>query len=262
MTEMNAPGNPAPVGRQLEGKVAAVTGASRGIGRAIAELFAMHGAKVVVHGRDEAALTAVVDACRAHGGEAISFIGDVRNADAMGDLVKLAVDTFGALDIGIANAGITKDQLFLRMSDAEFDEVIDINLKGAFHFAKACTRQMRKQKHGRLIFMSSLAGVVGNPGQANYSASKGAINAMTRALAKELIGYGVLVNAIAPGVIETDLTANYSPEIREAGIAKMPMKRFGEPMEVANAALFLAGPMSTYITGQILHVAGGVDLGG
>lgn len=244
---------------KLEGKAALVTGASRGIGREIALELARQGADVVVNysGSVERA-NQVVAEIKEMGRQAIAVQCDVSNSDSVVNMVKETIATFGKLDILVNNAGITKDNLLMRMKEDEWDDVININLKGVFLCTKAVTRQMMKQRSGRIINISSIVGVSGNPGQANYVAAKSGVIGLTKTTAKELSSRGVTVNAIAPGFITTDMTDKLNDEMKEQMLKQIPLARLGEPSDIANVVVFLASEDSRYMTGQTLHVDGGM----
>lgn len=244
---------------KLEGKVALVTGASRGIGREIALELARQGADVVVNysGSLERA-NHVVAEIKEMGRQSTAIQCDVSNSDSVATMVKETIDTFGKLDILVNNAGITKDNLLMRMKEEEWDDVININLKGVFLCTKAVTRQMMKQRSGRIINISSIVGVSGNPGQANYVAAKSGVIGLTKTTAKELSSRGITVNAIAPGFITTDMTDKLNDEVKELMLKQIPLARFGEPSDIANVVVFLASEDSRYMTGQTLHVDGGM----
>lgn len=243
----------------LAGKVALVTGASRGIGKAIACKLAREGAKVIINynGSKEKA-EAVKSEIEAAGGQAEVYQCDVSDYVACETLIQTVVKEEGSLDILVNNAGITKDGLLMKMSEEDFDKVLDTNLKGAFNTIRFASRQMLKQKSGRIINMSSVVGVSGNAGQANYAASKAGVIGLTKAAARELASRGITVNAIAPGFIETDMTDVLSDKVKEASEAQIPLGHFGKPEDVAAAAAFLASEEARYITGQVLHVDGGM----
>ncbi|WP_455055676.1 3-oxoacyl-[acyl-carrier-protein] reductase [Merdimonas faecis] len=243
----------------LAGKVALVTGASRGIGKAIACKLAREGAKVIINynGSKEKA-EAVKSEIEAAGGQAEVYQCDVSDYTACETFIQTVIKEEGSLDILVNNAGITKDGLLMKMSEEDFDKVLDTNLKGAFNTIRFASRQMLKQKSGRIINMSSVVGVIGNAGQANYAASKAGVIGLTKAAARELASRGITVNAIAPGFIETDMTDVLSDKVKEASEAQIPLGHFGKPEDVAAAAAFLASEEAGYITGQVLHVDGGM----
>jgi 3-oxoacyl-[acyl-carrier protein] reductase len=244
---------------ELAGKVALVTGASRGLGRAIAVKLASIGAKLAVNylsNEEEAANT--VKAISLAGGEAASFKADVADSEAVKNMVRQVVDQWGKIDILVNNAGITRDGLLPRMTDDAWDEVINTNLRGAFLCTKFALRSMMNQPWGRIINISSLAGISGNIGQANYSASKGGLIAFTRAVAREVGSRNITANVIAPGFFVTDMTNKLPPEAREAILARIPLRRYGQPEDIAELAAFLAGEKSGYITAQVISIDGGV----
>ena len=249
----------APDSNYLDGKVALVTGASRGIGRAIAVQLARRGAKVACVATNADNCAETVAACNEHTEGAVAYGVDVSSTDDVASLCKSVQGELGGLDLLVNNAGVTRDQLMLRMSEEDFDRVIDVNLKGVWNFSKAAMRTLMKSR-GRIVNISSVVGVTGNAGQANYAASKAGVIGLTRSLAKELAGRGVCVNAIAPGFIETDMTA----AIDEAASAELkqsiPLSRIGTAQEIAAAVDFLAGPGGDYITGQTLVIDGGLSL--
>ncbi|MEH7177211.1 3-oxoacyl-[acyl-carrier-protein] reductase [Neobacillus vireti] len=243
----------------LKGKIALVTGASRGIGREIALELARQGANVAVNyaGNEEKA-NAVVDEIKAIGTEAFVIKCDVSNTEEVTAMVKETVDRFGKLDILVNNAGITKDNLLMRMKEDEWDDVININLKGVFLCTKAVTRQMMKQRVGRIINITSVVGVSGNPGQANYVSAKAGVIGLTKTTAKELASRSITVNAIAPGFITTDMTDKLSEEVTAEMLKQIPLARLGEPKDIAKMTAFLASDDASYITGQTIHVNGGM----
>lgn len=243
----------------LDGKVALVTGGSRGIGRAIAVALAREGAKLAINfaGNEKAAeeTKALVEQA---GSEAILLKADVSDRDADAALIDTVVKTYGKIDILVNNAGITRDSLMLRMKEDDFDAVIDTNLRSVFYLTKAAAKSMMKKRTGRIINMSSVVGLTGNAGQVNYAAAKAGVLGITKSAAKELASRGITVNAVAPGFIETDMTDVLSDTVKESLLHEIPLKRMGEPKDVANAVLFLASDQSAYITGQVIHVDGGL----
>ena len=243
----------------LGGRVALVTGASRGIGRAIALALAASGAAVVVNYRgSEAAADEAVAQIGAAGGKAIAVQGDISDAAAHDPLVKAATDAFGRLDILVNNAGITRDNLLLRMKADELDDVLHTNLRGVMLLTKAALRPMMKNKWGRIISMSSIIGLTGNAGQANYAAAKAGLLGFTKSLALEMASRNITANAICPGFIETDMTAAaLNADLRAKALERVPLGRLGTPGDIANAAVFLASDAAAYITGQTLAVDGG-----
>ncbi len=247
-------------GLPLAGQVALVTGASRGIGRAIAETLAAHGAKVACVATRVENAQATADACANHSEGAKAYGVDVADHAAVAALVKEIGSEFGGIDILVNNAGITRDQLLMRMSEDDFDRVIGVNLKGTWNFVKAAARPLMKAGSGRIINIASVVGVTGNAGQANYAASKAGVIGLTKSAAKELSGRGVTVNAIAPGFIETDMTADIPENERAKLMGSIPLGRLGASDDIAAAALFLAGPTGAYITGQTLVIDGGLSL--
>ena len=243
----------------LEGRTALVTGASRGIGKAIALALAEAGADVAVnYAGSEQAAEDVVQAIRNLGRAAIKIQADVGNGEQAEAMVKTALEQFGKLDILVNNAGITRDNLLMRMKEEEFDAVIHTNLKGVFNCMKAATRPMMKQRSGAIINISSVVGVLGNAGQINYVAAKAGVIGMTKTAARELAARNIRVNCIAPGFIETDMTDKLSEELRQGLLAQIPLARLGRPEHIAKAALFLASDASDYMTGQTIHVDGGM----
>ncbi|WP_075980960.1 3-oxoacyl-[acyl-carrier-protein] reductase [Bacillus massilinigeriensis] len=244
---------------RLQGKIALVTGASRGIGREIALELARLGANIAVnYAGNEAKANEVVDEIKALGRDAIAVQADVSNAESVTNMVKETIERFGRLDILVNNAGITKDNLLMRMKEEEWDAVINTNLKGVFLTTKAVTRQMMKQRYGRIINISSIVGVSGNPGQANYVAAKSGVIGLTKTAAKELASRGITVNAVAPGFITTDMTDKLNEEVRNEMLKQIPLADFGKPSDVAHVVAFLASDDSRYMTGQTLHVDGGM----
>lgn len=243
----------------LTGKTALVTGGSRGIGRAVCLELARQGARVAVnYAGNRAAADETVAACQALGAEAFALQADVADAAACDAMVKEVVARFGRLDILVNNAGVTRDGLMLMMKDADWDAVLDTNLKGAFHCIRAAYKPMMKQRAGRIVNVSSIVGLRGNAGQANYAASKGGLIALTKSVAKELAGRNVTANAVAPGFITTDMTGALPEKAREAMLASIPLGRLGEAEDVAHAVAFFAGDEAGYVTGQVLCVDGGM----
>ncbi len=243
----------------LEGKSAIITGGVRGIGRGIAEAFCKEGANVVLVYRSNDEAAEETRAALAAYGTGVELVkGDVASMETAKAAVARCKEVFGSVDILVNNAGITKDKLLLKMSDEDFGQVVDINLKGSFNFLQAAGSVMMKQRHGSIINMASISGVAGNPGQVNYSASKAGVIGMTKAAAKELGRRHIRVNAIAPGFIETDMTAALTDEQKEAAAKNIGLGRLGQPADIANCALFLASDMSDYITGQVIGVDGGL----
>jgi 3-oxoacyl-[acyl-carrier protein] reductase len=243
----------------LNGRTALVTGAARGIGKAIAETLAARGANIVVADlqMDLATQTAQEIAAQC-GVESLALEVDVASQNSVKAMVKEALTKFGKIDILVNNAGITRDGLVMRMKERDWDMVLDINLKGAFNCAQALSRPMMKQRYGRIINISSVNGIVGQAGQANYSSSKAGLIGLTKALAKEFGSRNITVNAVAPGFIETDLTHELPEELRELSLKLTPMGRFGSPQDVANAVAFLAAEEASFITGVVLKVDGGM----
>lgn len=245
----------------FEGKTAVVTGGSRGLGRAVCLELAGGGANVALcYAGNEAAAQETAAAVEAAGGHALALRCDVCDAAQVDALFKAAAEEFGRVDILVNNAGITRDGLLLRMKSEDLDRVLSVNLKGAFYCMKLAARTMAKARWGRIINMSSIVGVHGNAGQVNYAASKAGLIGMTKSLAKELASRGVTVNAIAPGFIQTDMTAVLPEKVREAMLSSIPLGRLGQPEEVARVAAFLAGPGGDYLTGQVFGVDGGMGI--
>ena len=249
MSESNSPSR----------QVALVTGASRGIGRAIAATLAAQGFTVVGTATSQAGAAAIGDALAAHGGAGLQL--DVNDAAAVEAAVDAIVKSHGGLHVLVNNAGITRDTLAMRMKDEDWDAVLDTNLKAVFRCSRAVMRTMMKQRHGRIINITSVVGASGNAGQANYAAAKAGVAGMTRALARELGSRNITVNCIAPGFIDTDMTSALPESQRSALLAQIPLGRLGSPQEVAHAVAFLASPLAGYITGAELHVNGGMYMG-
>ncbi|TSB46510.1 3-oxoacyl-[acyl-carrier-protein] reductase [Alkalicoccobacillus porphyridii] len=243
----------------LQDQVAIVTGASRGLGQAIAMELAEQGAKIVVNyaGSKERAEQVVKDIEDA-GGEALAIQANVANTEEVQALIKQTVEAYGRIDILINNAGITRDNLLIRMKEDDWDAVVNTNLKGVFNCAKAVSRQMMKQRYGRIINVSSVVAVMGNPGQANYVAAKAGVIGLTKSMAKELANRNIHVNAIAPGFIESDMTDVLTDEVKEQYLSQIPLGAFGQSKQVASVVRFLASSDADYMTGQTLHVDGGL----
>jgi 3-oxoacyl-[acyl-carrier protein] reductase len=243
----------------LDGKVTIITGASRGIGRSVAIELAKAGAKVVInYAGNEAAAEEVENIIVTAGGQAITMQADVSNTEAVDAMIKKTIDVFGRIDILVNNAGITRDNLLMRMKEEDWDAVMNINLKGIFVCTKAVSRIMMKQRYGRIINMTSVVGIMGNIGQSNYAAAKSGVIGFTKSMAKELASRGITVNAIAPGFINTDMTAVLTEQVKEELAGKIPAGRLGNPEDVAAAVAFLASDSANYITGQTLNVDGGM----
>jgi 3-oxoacyl-[acyl-carrier protein] reductase len=245
-------------GKPLAGRVAIVTGGSRGIGLAVASLLAEDGAAVVVSGRDAGRLARASNEIEALGGTVLGVVADAASRADVDRLVDTAKERFSRIDILVNNAGMTRDGLLLRMKDADWDEVLQVNLRGAFLALRAVAKAMVRQKSGRIINIASTAGAMGNAGQVNYAAAKAGLIGMTKAAARELAHWGILVNAVAPGLIDTDMTAVVPAEARETLLAQVPLKRIGTGRDVAEMVRFLAGDGAAYVTGQVFHVNGGL----
>ena len=242
----------------LKNKVAVVTGASRGIGKSIAEIYAKSGAHVSCISRNKDTLNDVVESIVSNGGSASINAFDVSKSIEFQDNINDIIKEYGTIDILVNNAGITIDKLIMRMNDDDWNKVLEINLKGAFNGIKSVTRTMMKARSGRIINISSVVGLTGNPGQANYAASKAGLIGLSKASAKELASRGITVNCIAPGYINTDMTAKITDENKENLYSQIPLGRIGNPDEIATAALFLASDEAGYITGQTITVDGGM----
>jgi 3-oxoacyl-[acyl-carrier protein] reductase len=240
---------------KLQGRKAFITGASRGIGRAIAEAFAREGAQLALAATSAERLADTAKSC---GGDVLTLGLDVRNSGQCDAAVKQAVERLGGLDIVVNNAGVTRDNLLMRLTDEDYDAVLDTNMRGAFNITRAAARPLMKSKNGRLINIASVVGIAGNAGQTNYAASKGGLIAFTKSVAKELAGRGVTANVIAPGFIETDMTASLDAKVKEEALKGIRLGRFGKPEDIAQAAVFLAGDAGAYITAQVLVVDGGM----
>mgnify|MGYP000560651751 CR=1 FL=1 len=245
----------------LNGKVAVVTGASRGIGRAVAKKLASLGAEVVINynGSKERA-EEVLREIEAEGGKASIYQCNVSDFAACEAFLKDVISEHGSLDILVNNAGITRDDLLMKMTEEAYDAVIDTNLKGTFNCIRFAARQMLKQRSGRIINMASVSGVLGNAGQANYSASKAGIIGLTKSAARELASRGITVNAVAPGFVNTEMTEVLSEKVKEGAVSQIPLGKFGEPEDIAEAVAFLASESARYITGQVLNVDGGMAM--
>ena len=245
----------------LTGKIALVTGASRGIGRRIAVTLAGYGATVIVnYNGSQAKAEEVVTEIEGNGGRAEAIQCNVAEFDEAKELIDKVVKSYGRLDILVNNAGITKDNLILKMSEEDFDAVLSTNLKGAFNCVKHVARQMLKQRSGRIINISSVSGVMGNTGQANYCASKAGVIGLTKSVAKELGSRGITSNAVAPGFIETEMTAVLSDDVKKSMGEQIPLKRFGQTKDIAETVAFLASDLAGYITGQVIQVDGGMAM--
>ena len=246
---------------RLSGKIAVVTGAGRGIGQAVAHRFAAESAKVVLISRNPASCGGAADAINAEfPGSCKAFPCDVSDAAAVEACVKEILAEYPTVDILVNNAGITKDGLLMRMGEEDWDAVLDANLKGAFLCSRWAAKIMLKQRSGRILQISSVSGILGNAGQANYSASKAGLIGLTKSMARELASRGITVNAVAPGFIETDMTASLPAQAREAVQGQIPLGAFGQPEDVAAAVVFLASERAGYITGQVLCVDGGMAM--
>ena len=244
---------------RLKDKIAIITGASRGIGREIAVFFAKEGAKLVLTARNQEALKAVAkEIYEISREEPLVFQLDVRDSAKVEELLDKTLDKYKRVDILVNNAGVTKDGLFVRMTDADWDEVLDTNLKGTFLCMRAVSKVMMKQRYGKIINMASVIGLIGNAGQANYAASKAGIIALTKSVAKELGSRNVMVNAIAPGFIDTEMTQGLTADVKNAILKTIPVGSFGKPIDVAKTALYLASDESNFITGQVITVDGGM----
>ncbi|HEY2255532.1 MAG TPA: 3-oxoacyl-ACP reductase FabG [Variovorax sp.] len=243
---------------KFEGQVALVTGASRGIGAAIALELAQRGLRVIGTGTTDDGAAKITAALSAHGGSGCAL--DVNDGPALEALVDEIVKVYGALHVLVNNAGITRDTLAMRLKDADWDAVLDTNLKAVFRLSRAVIRPMMKQRYGRIISITSVVGAAGNAGQANYAAAKAGVAGMTRALARELGSRSITVNCVAPGFIETDMTASLPEAQQQALLAQIPLGHLGKPADIAHAVAYLASPQAAYITGQELHVNGGMHM--
>ena len=243
---------------KLKNKVAIVTGASRGIGRSVAQEISKSGAHVVCVSRSEDDLLKISKKLNDEGFSSSSFVCDVSNSNDFKKLIDDTVSKFSQVDILVNNAGITKDNLIMRMSESDWNTVIDVNLKGVFNGIKAVSRQMMKQKYGRIINISSIVGLIGNPGQANYAASKAGVIGLGKAVSKELASRNITVNTIAPGYIETDMVEDIQETVKDNLFKQIPLGRIGKPSDIATAVLYLASDEAGYITGQTLTIDGGM----
>lgn len=243
----------------MEKKVALITGGSRGIGKAIAEKFAKNGYDLVInYVSDNTDLDAIKEEFKQYGSEVLMEKADVSNFEQCEKMVTAAIEKFGRIDVLVNNAGVTRDNLLMRMKEEDFDQVININLKGTFNVTKSVVPMMMKKRYGKIINISSVVGVSGNAGQSNYAASKAGIIGFTKSVAKELASRNILANAIAPGFIATDMTDVLSQEVKDHINAQIPLKRMGSAEEIANAVYFLGNEENTYITGQVLNIDGGM----
>ncbi len=241
---------------ELRGQVALVTGGSRGIGLAVARELAAAGARLAVVARDEGRATRAAESLPGDGHQ--GYGADVADSEAVNTLVNRVESELGSLDILVNNAGVTRDNVLMRLKDEDWDQVVDTNLKGAFNTIRAASRGMMKRRAGRIINITSVVGIIGNRGQANYAASKAGLIGLTKSVARELASRGVLANAVAPGYIETDMTAGLPEAAREALVSQIALGRLGQPEDVAAIVRFLAGPAASYMTGQVLVVDGGM----
>ncbi|HEY8418153.1 MAG TPA: 3-oxoacyl-[acyl-carrier-protein] reductase [Limnochordales bacterium] len=246
---------------RLADRTALVTGSTRGIGLAIARRLAAEGAAVAVTGRSQEQVQAVVDQLQAQGAKAVGFTADLTDGQQAEALVEQVVERFGQLDILVNNAGVTRDTLFIRMKPEDWQYVLDVNLQGVMHCTRAAVRHMLRRRYGRIINISSVVALTGNPGQTNYTAAKAAVIGFSKSLARELAGRNITVNVVAPGYIRTDMTDRLSQQLQEKYIAQIPMGRVGDPEDVAYAVAFLASDESKYITGHTLVVDGGLTMG-
>ena len=243
----------------MKGKTVIVSGSSRGIGRAVAERFGALGAQVVLSGTSDS-VHATCEALRAAGMSATAVVADISTPEGAQRLVDTAVETYGTVDILVNNAGITRDKLIIRMDEEDWDAVLDTNLKGAFLLTKAAAKVMMKKRTGRIVNITSVVGVSGNAGQANYAASKAGLIGFTKSIARELASRSITCNAVAPGFIETAMTGELPENVRETYLKSTPCGRYGTPAEVAELVVFLASDSAAYITGQVVHIDGGLHM--
>jgi 3-oxoacyl-[acyl-carrier protein] reductase len=245
-------------GSSLQGRAAIVTGGTRGIGAAIAAWLAEHGAGVMISGRDADRLQSALKAMDGLAGRVVGLTADAARREDADRLVDAARQEFGRLDVVVNNAGVTRDTLLIRMKDDDWDRVMDVNLRGAFLMTRAAAKVMMRQRSGRIVNIASTAGAMGNAGQVNYSAAKAGLIGLTKACARELAHWSILVNAVAPGLIDTDMSAGIPDAARQALLAQIPLARIGTAREVAEVVGFLAGDGASYVTGQVFHVNGGL----
>lgn len=243
----------------LENKTVVITGSSRGIGKALAIAFAKEGANIVLNARKPVP-TELIDELEGYGAKTLVVLGDIQHLEEAKTLIHSAKETFGSVDVLINNAGITKDGLIMRMSETDFDDVINVNLKGTFNTIQQASSIMLKQKEGTIINLASVVGLTGNAGQGNYAASKAGVVGLTKSVARELASRGITCNAIAPGFIETDMTDVLSDKVKELTLSQIPLKKLGQVEDIARTAIFLA--TNKYITGQVINVDGGMVMNG
>lgn len=243
----------------LENKTVVITGSSRGIGKALAIVFAKEGANIVLNARKPVP-TELIDELEGYGAKTLVVLGDIQHLEEAKTLIHSAKETFGSVDVLINNAGITKDGLIMRMSETDFDDVINVNLKGTFNTIQQASSIMLKQKEGTIINLASVVGLTGNAGQGNYAASKAGVVGLTKSVARELASRGITCNAIAPGFIETDMTDVLSDKVKELTLSQIPLKKLGQVEDIARTAIFLA--TNKYITGQVINVDGGMVMNG
>ena len=245
---------------RLTNKSVVITGASSGVGKGMVELFVQEGANVVAVARREERLNALVEELKDAPGKIEIFVGDVSQKKVNEQMIDYAIEKFGKLDVLVNNAGIVKDGLLMAMKEEDFSKVVDVNLKGTFHCIHHAARQMIRQRNGRIVNMASVVGVHGNAGQCNYSASKAGMIALAKSIAQEMGAKGIRANAIAPGFIETAMTAALPDDVRAEWCKKIPLRRGGTPEDVANVALFLASDLSSYVSGQVIQIDGGMNM--